>query len=203
MTDPAAPAAPASEPSPEPPPADASPDRDAPSRPAQWVVTALIALLTLATLAILPRIVPPAYGMVGQPAPDFTLPVAANGEVGTRMRMADLKGRPILLDFWASWCGPCAMVAPVVDRVARRYEKKGLVVMGVNVDDTPEVIRLYAAKQGLGYPMVVDVNKQLSNRYGVKNLPSLVVIDREGNVRAFLTGVVDEASLSEIVGAAM
>ena len=166
-------------------------------------ISIVIGIAALLALAILPRLVPSGGGMIGKPAPDFAFSVAANGEIGRRMSMAELKGKPILLDFWASWCGPCSMVAPVVDRVARRYEKKGLVVMGVNVDDTPDVIRAYAAKKGLGYRMVIDEHKRGSQRYGVTTLPSLVVIDREGNVRAFLTGIVDEASLAEIVGAAM
>ncbi len=119
------------------------------------------------------------------------------------MSVADLKGHPILLDFWASWCGPCAMEAPVVDRVARRYEKKGLTVVGVNVSDTPEVIRAYAAQKGLSYPMVLDPGSGASNRYGVHQLPSLVVIDKQGNVLAFLTGLVDEAALDDIVEAAL
>lgn len=162
-----------------------------------------IGLLSLAALAILPRLVPPAGGMVGTPAPAFSLQVSANGKIGSRMSTEELRGRAILLDFWASWCGPCSMVAPVVDRVARRYEKKGLVVLGVNSHDTPDVVRAYASKKGLSYPMVVDAGGRASDKYGVHQLPSLVVIDREGKVRAYLTGIVDEATLSEIVAAAM
>ena len=176
------------------------------SSPGRFLHPALAAALGAAALlglAVLPRLVPPAGGMVGKPAPDVRLAVVANGPIGQQMSLAELKGRPVLLDFWASWCGPCAMVAPVVDRVARRYEKKGLVVMGVNVDDPPEVIRAYAAKKGLSYPMVMDIGKAASLEYGVDKLPSLVVIDKNGNVRAFLTGLVDEASLNEIITAAM
>jgi cytochrome c biogenesis protein CcmG, thiol:disulfide interchange protein DsbE len=163
----------------------------------------LIALSALFGVAIRPRLMPQGGGMVGKPAPDLSLPVAANGTPGARMTVADLKGHPILLDFWASWCGPCAMEAPVIDRVARRFEKKGLVVMGVNVDDPPEVIRAYASQKGLSYPMVVDVGKEASLKYGVDKLPSLIVIDRQGQVLAVLTGLVDEASLNDIVTAAM
>lgn len=119
------------------------------------------------------------------------------------MSLAELKGHPILLDFWASWCGPCAMEAPVVDRMARRYEKKGLIVMGVNVDDSPEVIRAYASRKGLSYPMVVDEGKRASFQYGVDKLPSLVLIDRQGQVLAVLSGMVDEAALNDILTAAM
>lgn len=167
------------------------------------LLTAALGAGALFALAALPRLVPPAAGMVGKPAPEVVLPVAANGRIGQQMSLAELKGRPVLLDFWASWCGPCSMVAPVVDRVARRYEKKGLVVLGVNVDDPPEVIRAYATKKGLSYPMVIDAAKAASLKYGVEKLPSLVMIDKEGNVRAFLTGLVDEASLNEIVSAAL
>jgi thiol-disulfide isomerase/thioredoxin len=109
----------------------------------------------------------------------------------------------VLLDFWASWCGPCAMEAPIVDRIKRRFEKKGLVVVGVNVSDPPEVVKAYATKKGLSYPMVLDPENSSSTRWGVTQLPSLVVIDKQGNVLAFLTGMVDEASLSEVVTAAL
>jgi thiol-disulfide isomerase/thioredoxin len=128
---------------------------------------------------------------------------AADTAPGVRLSLADLKGKPVLLDFWASWCGPCALEAPIVDRVSRRFEKKGLVVLGVNVSDPPDVVKAYAAQKGLSYPMVLDPGSSVSGRYGVKQLPSLVVIDKQGNVLAFLTGMVDEAALSDIVTAAL
>ena len=163
----------------------------------------LLGLSALFGLAIMPRLMPQGGGLRGKPAPDFALAVAANGEVGKEMRMADLKGHPVLLDFWASWCGPCAVEAPVIDRVSRRFEKKGLVVMGVNVSDSPDVVRAYAVQKGLSYPMVIDHASQAQGRYGVDKLPSLILIDKQGNVAAFLTGLVDEASLNEIINAAM
>jgi cytochrome c biogenesis protein CcmG, thiol:disulfide interchange protein DsbE len=166
-------------------------------------IAVLLGLSGLFGLAILPRLAPGDRGMVGKPAPAFTLPVAANGEAGARMSTAELKGRPIVLDFWASWCGPCAVEAPVLDRLARRYEKRGLVVLGVNTSDTAEVIKAYASKKGLSYPTVLDGGSVVSDQYGVEKLPSLVVIDKAGNVAAYLVGVVDESSLDEIVAAAL
>ncbi|WP_438007036.1 TlpA disulfide reductase family protein [Sorangium sp. So ce321] len=163
----------------------------------------LIALSALIGLVVLPRLSPGAGGMVGTDAPDVTLPVAANGEPGARMQLAELKGQPVVLDFWATWCGPCAVQAPILDRIARRYEKKGLVVLGVNVDDPPHVASQYALKKGLSYPILIDDEKDASARYGVDKLPSLVVIDRQGKVAAYLTGVIDEASLSEIIAATL
>ena len=185
-------------------------------------IAVLIGLSALFGVAIRPRLVLQGGGMVGKPAPELSLPVVANGAgagiagsvanglaasavgpAGAQMSLANLKGHPVLLDFWASWCGPCAIEAPIVDRVSRRFEKKGLVVLGVNVSDTPDVVRAYAAQKGLSYPMVLDPGSTVSGRYGVKQLPSLVVIDRQGNVLAFLTGMVDEAALNDIVTAAL
>lgn len=167
------------------------------------VIAALIALSALIGLAVLPRLSPSAGGMVGAAAPDVTLPVAANGDPGARMQLAELKGQPVILDFWATWCGPCAVQAPILDRIARRYQKKGLVVLGVNVDDPPHVASQYAMQKGLSYPILIDAGKAASARYGIERLPSLVVIDRQGKIAAYLTGVVDEASLDEIVAATL
>lgn len=165
----------------------------------------LIGLSALFGVAIRPRLALQGGGMVGKPAPALSLPVVANSTpaTGAHVDIAALKGHAVLLDFWASWCGPCAMEAPVIDRLARRYEKKGLVVLGVNVSDTPAVINQYAVQRGLSYPMVSDPGNNVSERYDVRQLPSLVVIDKEGNVTAFLTGVVDEAELGDIVKTAM
>jgi cytochrome c biogenesis protein CcmG, thiol:disulfide interchange protein DsbE len=164
-------------------------------------IAVLLALSALFGLAILPRLAP-SSGMVGKLAPDATMAVEANGDAGARMQIASLKGHPVLLDFWASWCGPCAMEAPIVDRIARRYQKKGLVVMGVNVDDTPEVARAYAAQKGLSYP-ITDGRGDVERRYGVEKLPSLVVIDKEGRILQFVVGTVDEGELDDMLTAAM
>jgi peroxiredoxin len=91
----------------------------------------------------------------------------------------------------------------VLDRLARRYESKGLVVVGVNASDPAAVIKQYASKKGLSYPMLLDAQNDVFDSYGVKSMPSLVILDKEGKVMAYLVGVVDEASLNEIVGAAL
>ena len=171
-------------------------------------IAVLIGLSGLFGLAILPRLAPGTGGLQGKMAPAFTLPVAANGKgAGTgaaeQMSLADLKGHPVILDFWASWCGPCAMEAPVLARLARRYESKGLVVVGVNASDPAGVIKQYATQKGLSYPMLLDAGNDVFESYGVKSMPSLVILDKEGKVMAYLVGTVDEASLDEIVGAAL
>ena len=166
-------------------------------------IAVLIALSALFGLAIMPRLAPGGGKMVGKQAPDVTMPVVANGDPGARMRLSDLKGSAVVLDFWATWCGPCAVQAPILDRLARRHQKRVLVVLGVNVDDPPNVAQDFAAQKGLSYPIVTDPTREASMQYGVDKLPSLVVINKEGKVIAFLTGIVDEAALDEVISAAL
>jgi thiol-disulfide isomerase/thioredoxin len=157
----------------------------------------------LALLAFLPRIKGSTSSLEGQVAPDATFAVAANGESGSQVQVSSLKGHPVVLDFWATWCGPCTLQAPILDRIAKRYEKQGLVVLGVNVDDPPEAARAHALRQRLSYPIVIDATRDSSRKYGVEKLPSLVVIDREGRVVKYMTGLVDEASLDEVVASTL
>jgi len=166
-------------------------------------IAVLLGLSTLFGLAILPRLSGGQSELVGKPAPSLALPVAANGDPGARMSLADLGGKTVILDFWASWCGPCAAQAPILDRLARRYGDRGLVVLGVNVDDTPEVARAYAAKKGLSYPILMDATSLAEKSYGVKALPSIVVVDKEGRVVSFSSGLVDEGTLDELVTSLM
>jgi thiol-disulfide isomerase/thioredoxin len=169
-------------------------------------IAVLLGLSGLFGLAILPRLAPGGSGMEGKAAPTFTLPIAANAKddaANEQINLAALKGHPVILDFWATWCGPCALEAPVLDRLARRYEKQGLVVLGVNASDPPQAMKQYASKKGLSYPMLVDEKNQVFESYGVEKMPSLIIIDKEGNVMKYLVGVVDEATLNEIVSAAL
>ncbi len=175
---------------------------DPPAAKPPYSVAALVGGIALVALLVMPRLAPAQSGMIGKPAPDLTLPVAANADASGPLRLATLRGRPVVLDFWASWCGPCAVQAPILDRIARRYEKQGLVVIGIDVDDPPDKARAYAKAKGLSYPIVIDPG-EASKRYGVDKLPSLVVIDREGRVAGYFSGVVDEASLDEIVAATL
>jgi thiol-disulfide isomerase/thioredoxin len=147
---------------------------------------------------------------VGGDAPDFSLPIVANGAaigdaVGDKgtLRLSELRGQPILLDFWATWCGPCRAEAPIVDRVSRRWRDRGVVVIGVDTD-APEQgdPRAFAAAHGLTYPIVRD-DGRASRMYAVEGLPTLVVVSRAGKVVAVRTGITEDGELDRLIRLAM
>ena len=161
----------------------------------------------LAGFALLPRVFTPRI----REAPDFNLAVVANG-AGLGPAMADdktlslsaLRGSPVLLDFWATWCGPCRAEAPIVDQVARRWHDKGVVVVGVNTDlpDQGDP-RAFAMSHGLTYPIVHDTTGEASRAFAVESLPTLVVVSRSGKITAVRTGPTDDAELERLIRQAM
>lgn len=116
-----------------------------------------------------------------KPAPlDFTL----RDVDGQPVNLAELKGNVILLNFWATWCGPCKIEIPWFVDFQRRYRDDGLVVLGLSVDDTPEQMRPFAAELRVNYPLLVGLGREdFQEAYGpVWGLPVTFLIDREGTL---------------------
>jgi cytochrome c biogenesis protein CcmG/thiol:disulfide interchange protein DsbE len=123
---------------------------------------------------------------VGKPAPDFSLPVVAGegASQGDRVRLSDLKGQLVVLDFWASWCEPCRQSVPILNEVARTLAGEGVVVYGVNSEGLrPEALLRLAGRWGFAYPVLHDANAASMVAYDVSALPTLYLIDRQGIVR--------------------
>ena len=130
---------------------------------------------------------------VGAPAPPFTLPALdGEGETETTVTLADLSGRVVLLDFWASWCAPCREALPFYSGLHRELSDRGLVVLAVNVDEHVDDARRFLKGRSLLQPMVRDAGWRVGRRYGVSVLPASVLIDRRGLVRARHVGFDDE-----------
>jgi cytochrome c biogenesis protein CcmG, thiol:disulfide interchange protein DsbE len=164
---------------------------------------ASLALLVVVILMFLPRWAVGQHPLVGKPAPDFTLEVVHQGDKGARMQLSALKGQAVILDFWATWCGPCRMEAPILSRIADKYKGKGLTVLGVNTDSDAELPRLFAQQRKLSYPIVFDAKNEASRQYGVNSLPTLVLVGRDGKILAVRSGLVDEGSLDEMIAKAL
>jgi peroxiredoxin len=116
---------------------------------------------------------------VGSPAPDFTL----RSVDGPNLRLGEQRGQVVLVNFWATWCGPCREEIPQLNRLYDKYRGAGLVMLGVNVDEDPAKAAAVAAKLGVRFPVLLDSDKQVSGRYELSAMPSTVLIDRDGKVR--------------------
>jgi len=137
--------------------------------------------------------------LVGQPAPDFLLPYASAAEQGTSQRLSDLQGQTVVLDFWASWCGPCRAQTPVLDRVSKSFGRDKLRVLGVGTSDDRESITRFLGRSPQGYASVFDDQEVASSLYHVQGLPTLVLIAKDGTVRAVANGFTDETELTRLV----
>ena len=112
-------------------------------------------------------------------APDFTLRTLN----GPNLRLAEQRGRVVMVNFWATWCGPCRQEMPQLDRLYQKYKSSGFVLLGVNVDEDVRKATDVAAKLGVTFPVLLDTDKAVSKLYDLSTMPSTVIIDRDGKVR--------------------
>ncbi|MGH2808516.1 MAG: TlpA family protein disulfide reductase [Actinomycetota bacterium] len=142
-----------------------------------------IALVLIPALAFLGLL---AYGLIksapakveaGEPIPDFELPLL--GETGT-VSAQELRGSPVVINFWASWCIPCREEARLLDRIYREYRDDGVVFLGVNYKDSEIDALDFIDEFGVDYPSVTDVSDEFSRELGVTGVPETFFIDAEG-----------------------
>jgi thiol-disulfide isomerase/thioredoxin len=107
---------------------------------------------------------------------------------GPNLRLAEQRGRVVMVNFWATWCGPCRQEMPQLDRLYQKYKSSGFVLLGVNVDEDVRKATDVAAKLGVTFPVLLDTDKAVSKLYDLSTMPSTVIIDRDGKVRYFHRG---------------
>jgi cytochrome c biogenesis protein CcmG/thiol:disulfide interchange protein DsbE len=163
----------------------------------------------IACLAVAPRLVARASGSSiegsasGGAAPTLTAHVLANAPpgIGTTIDLAALRGRIVILDFWATWCGPCNVTSPILDGFAKAHAAEGVTVLGISQDNDAEDVQAWLSRHRVSYVVAHDGDGTAGRAFSVSNLPTLVVIDREGNIRARRVGVTQRAELERLLAA--
>jgi peroxiredoxin len=147
------------------------------------IVTSVLALLSMAARAGV---------QADAAAPDFTLPTLA----GKPLRLGEQRGHVVLVNFWASWCGPCKLEMPQLNRLHDSYRPSGLVLLGINVDDDPKRAAEAATRMGIKFPVLLDSDKAVVRRWDLGSMPATVLVDRDGRVRALHRGWRDGLDLT-------
>lgn len=127
-------------------------------------------------------------GKKGEPAPDFTL----NTPEGVAVNLGDYQGKFVVLNFWATWCGPCKIEMPSLEALSRRFKAKNLEVVAISNDQFgATVVRPYVQAQNITFTVLLDQLLTVSNKYGVVGLPTTFLIDPQGNIIGVLEGAED------------
>ena len=150
-----------------------------------------LVLLALWGVALGMRSLPPAGARVGNPAPDFALPDLD----GKPVRLGDLRGQPVVVNFWATWCGPCIEEFPILQRALARHRADGLVVVGIVVRDNSEAVRAFMTRMGASWSAVMDPGEDVARRFGIYAPPETFFIDPQGVVAGRQIGQLTAADL--------
>jgi peroxiredoxin len=112
-------------------------------------------------------------------APDFTLPSLD----GPNLRLQEQRGRVVMINFWATWCGPCRVEMPHLSRLYEKYRGSGFTVLAVNIDEDPHKAASLAKQLSMRFPVLLDSDKKVSRLYDLGTMPSTILVDRDGRVR--------------------
>lgn len=132
-------------------------------------------------------------------APAFDLPALSGSD---RVRLADYRGKIVVVNFWASWCDPCAEEAPLLATMAAEQEKAGVVFVGIDANDVVDDARAFSKRFGLDYAQAHDGEGSEKDRFGVTGFPETFVIDREGRAVEWFPGQIDADGLRAAIARA-
>ncbi len=129
-------------------------------------------------------------------APDFNLKLFS----GKMFRLSDMKGKVVVINFFASWCVSCGKETPAIERISQEYAKKGVVFLAIAIDDTEKKARAFIEKIGLNIPAGLDKTGEIKEAYGLYGMPTTFFIDKKGRVSYFHAGVITGKLLDQEIG---
>jgi cytochrome c biogenesis protein CcmG/thiol:disulfide interchange protein DsbE len=153
-------------------------------------VVAAIVVLLLAGLGKDPSVI--ASPLVGRAAPNFTLPQLD----GPPMELARLRGQVVVINFWASWCTECQVEQAALDQAWQQFQDSGVVLIGVNFEDSTGAARSYVRAKDVTYPVVEDAGSKAALAYGLRGVPETFVVNRSGRIVDHVIGPVSAATLT-------
>jgi peroxiredoxin len=131
----------------------------------------------------------------GNDAPNFSLPQLN----GSHMKLSDLKGKAVVLNFWGSWCEPCKAEMPVLQKLYAANKDKGLVVVGVNIGETPVAVQSFIEQNGVTFPILLDRDLQITKLYRIGPIPTTFFIDRDGEIKEIFIAQLTDDIIAEKV----
>jgi len=147
-----------------------------------------IVAITLSVATGLTNVTQAALPAPGSTAPDFALKSAS----GRNIRLSELRGQVVLINFWASWCGPCRQELPLLEKLQERYRSAGFTLLAISIDDDRKNADAMLGKLGVKLVPLYDGDKRVAKRYDVDTMPATLIVDRDGRVRyvhrGFLSG---------------
>lgn len=175
----------------------------------RWLFAAGAAVnLTAALLLIISVGLPQRADFTGQRSDNLALPIAP--EIGalapdfTRstihgepITLADLRGRPVIINFWATWCQPCLVEMPILQTLYEAYQDAGLRILAINLGEAPAAIQHWQERLGLSYDMIIDEEQTVATRYFLRGQPSTYVVTPDGIISHIFYGPVREAALQQ------
>ena len=135
----------------------------------------------------------PSEGLSAAILTEFRLPSLSGGEMGP----ADFRGEVIVVDFWATWCSPCRVQARILDSIRGDYEDQGVQFMAISLGEAEETVRKFAEANPFPYPVLYDTPDRIASEASIYALPTVMIIDREGEVSYLQSGLSDAKTLRE------
>ncbi len=157
-----------------------------------------LAVIFMFAFVILPYVDPKPARLSGEKARDFSLELIAGGDPGSRIRLSDLSGKIVVMDFWASWCKPCREQTAILKQLATDLPPD-VYLLGVATSDQREAAESYAVSSGAVYPSAFDEGGAVGAAFGVTSLPTMVIVDKEGVVRVIKSQIISRQELFSLL----